>query len=189
MSLLEERIKGLSEDLSSTISKLANDASPTAVHRLRTTVRRIESLISYSHPDLGKKQERVLEDLAGLRKRAGKVRDMDVQMGLLGQLANGSIASDRRVLMELLKEKRVRQAKRLSTAVRKLAGEKFFSQMGRIAKKSAAGPSDANRPMAPLQEAKTQLAGLAAEFASRPTLKPRRLHDARIKLKDRKSVV
>jgi len=37
--------------------------------------------------------------------------------------------------------------------------------------------------MAPLEEAKTQLAGLAADFASRPMLKPRRLHDARIKLK------
>ena len=183
MSLLEKRIKGLSEELSSTVSKLARTALPKDVHRLRTTIRRIESLISYSHPDLGKKQERILEDMADLRKRAGKVRDMDVQMGLLGQLANGSAASDRRILIELLKGKRVRQAKRLASAVKNLDGEKFFSQMDRIAKKSASGPSVDNKPMAPLQEAQAQLAGLAADFASRTTLKPRRLHEARIKLK------
>src|SRR5258708_22648618 len=183
MSLLEKRINGLSEELSSTVSKLAHGASPKAVHRLRTTIRRIESLISYSHPDLGNRQERALDDLAALRKRAGKVRDMDVQMGMLGQLANGSTASDRRILMELLKGKRARQAKRLASAVKKLDGEKFFSQMDRIAKKSGDGPSVDNRPMAPLQEAKTQLAALAADFASHQTLKPRRLHEARIKLK------
>jgi len=120
MSLLEKRIKGLSEELSSTVSKLARSALPKDVHRLRTTIRRIESLISYSHPDLGKKQERILEDMTDLRKRAGKVRDMDVQMGLLDQLANGSAASDRRILMELLKGKRVRQAKRLASAVKNL---------------------------------------------------------------------
>jgi len=183
MSLLEKRIKGLSEVLSLTVSKLAHDASPKDVHRLRTTIRRIESLISYSHPDLGKKQERILEDLSDLRKRAGKVRDMDVQMQLLGQLANGSVASDRRTLMELLKGKRARQAKRLASAAKKMDVEKFFSQMDRIAKKSGDGPSVDNRPVAPLLEAKNQLAGLAADFASRQTLKPRRLHDARIKLK------
>jgi CHAD domain-containing protein len=183
MSLLEKRINSLSEELSSTMSKLAHGASPKAVHRLRTTIRRIESLVSYSHPDLGKRQERTLEDLADLRKRAGKVRDMDVQMGLLGQLANGSTASDRRILMELLVGKRARQAKRLASAVKKMVGAKFFSQMDRIAKKSGSGPTAANRPIAPLQEAKTQLASLAADFVARQTIKPRRLHEARIKLK------
>jgi CHAD domain-containing protein len=183
MSLVEKRIKGLSKRLSSTVGKLANGSSPTDVHRLRTTIRRIESLISYSHPDLSKRQERALEDMAILRKRAGKVRDMDVQMGLLNQLANGSTASDRRTLMGLLKAKRVRLAKRLTSVVKRLAAAKFFSQMDRIAKRSGIEPAEANRPLAPLQEAETQRAALAADFASRQTIKPRRLHEARIKLK------
>jgi CHAD domain-containing protein len=55
--------------------------------------------------------------------------------------------------------------------------------MERIAKRSGIKPTVANRPLAPLQESKTQMAALAADFASRQTLKPRRLHEARIKLK------
>src|SRR6266700_722412 len=181
--LIENRIKALSKRLSSTVGQLVHSSSPKDVHCLRTMIRRIESFISYSHLDLSKRQERALEDMAILRKRAGKVRDMDVQMGLLAQLANGSIASDRRMLMTVLKGKRTRLAKRLTSTVKKLADAKFFSHMERIAKRSGAKPAVENRPLAPLQEAKTQLAALAADFASRQTLKPRRLHEARIKLK------
>jgi len=83
MTLLEKRMRGLNKDLSGAISKVTGKPAPKIVHRLRTTIRRIESLVSYSHPDLKKKLERSLEKMADLRKRAGKVRDLDVQMGLL----------------------------------------------------------------------------------------------------------
>ena len=91
--------------------QLAEDkAPPKNVHRVRTTIRRIESLVSYANPDLDKKLERTLEKMADLRKQAGKVRDLDVQVGLLGALANGSTARDRKSLAELLGKKRDRQA-------------------------------------------------------------------------------
>ena len=132
MSLLEQRIKKLSEGLSSAVAKLGDQVSPKSVHRLRTTIRRIESLIAYTRPDLGKKQQRSLENLGALRKRAGKVRDLDVQMSLLGAMANGSTAGDRRVLTDLLKRKRGRQAERLSSATRELQGSKFFVHLYHI---------------------------------------------------------
>lgn len=181
MSLQEKRVQTLSKGLSSAATRLARDVTPKYVHRLRTTIRRIESLAAYARPGLGRKQKRALEDVAALRKRAGKVRDLDVQMGLLGAIANTSTGSDRRVLMELLKRKRNRQAERLRAAVRKVRRSKLLSHIERIAEKAVA--ASAERPQAPLVEAHRQRASLAAEFASHPSIKHRFLHRVRIKIK------
>jgi CHAD domain-containing protein len=184
MTLLEKRMRGLTADLSTAVSKLAADeVAPKSVHRLRTSIRRIESLVSYSHPDLDKKLERTLEKMSDLRKRAGKVRDLDVQVGLLGALGNGSTVRDRETLSELLWKKRDRQARRLASFVRKLQGSRFFARMNRIAEKAGAKPDEADRPLAPLEEARAQLAVMAIDFSSQQTPKLSRLHDARICLK------
>jgi CHAD domain-containing protein len=181
MTLLEKRMRGLTGDLSAAVSDLAGEITPRSVHRLRTTIRRIESLISYSHPDLDKKLERSLEKLADLRRRAGKVRDHDVQIGLLGALANGSTARDRKTLGELLGKKRDRQALRLASAIKRIRDSKFFARMNRIAEKSCMEPG--TRPLAPLEEAKAQLAAMASDFSTHEPLKIKRLHEARVRLK------
>jgi CHAD domain-containing protein len=184
MTLLEKRMRGLTEDLSSTICKVADEkATPKSVHRLRTTVRRIESLISYANPDLDKKLGKTLERLADLRKRAGKVRDMDVQVDLLKTLGNGSIARDRKTLNDRLEKKRQRQARRLESAVNKNHGSKFFCRMERIAEQTGAVPNGKNRPLAPLEEARAQLEKAAGDFAGQNDLKGSRLHEARVTLK------
>lgn len=183
MALLEKQIQGLIADLSQVVSKLSNDVTPKSVHRLRTTIRRIESAVSYSNPNLGKKLERSVERLGELRKRAGRVRDLDVQSELLDQVANRSTARDRKALIDLLEKKRGRQARRLASALARLADAKFFSRMERLSTKVGAGPSPDNRPLAPLEEARSQLAGLGSDFSSRQSIKPNRLHQARIQLK------
>lgn len=184
MALLEEQIRGLTEDLSKAVSKLSDEATPKSVHRLRTTIRRMESLVSYVNPDLGKKLERSLEKLESLRKRAGKVRDFDVQRELLEQIGNGSTAKDRKALTVILDKKRERQAVRLRAAVKKLADTKFLSRIERIAEKLVGGPSGPNRPLAPLEEARLQLARIAGDFSFHQSVKPSRLHQARIQLKN-----
>jgi len=183
MALLEKQIQRLVGDLSQVVSKLEKDVKPKSVHRLRTTIRRIESAVSYSNPDLGKKLERSVEQLGELRNRAGRVRDIDVQTRLLDQIGNRSTTRDRKILIDLLARKRERQARRLASALTRLADAKFFSRMERIATKIGAGPSPDNRPFAPLEEARLQLVGLAGDFSSHQPLKPNRLHRARIQLK------
>jgi CHAD domain-containing protein len=182
MTLLEERMRGLNKDLSKAISKVTGKPAPKAVHRLRTTIRRIESLISYSHPDLKKKLEHSLERMADLRKRAGKVRDLDVQIGLLKTLGNGSTVRDRKALAAVLEKKRERQVKRLESAINKIQESKFFSRMERIAVHAGVVREGRGRPLAPLEEAMAQLAVMASDFA-RHALKPGRLHEARVTLK------
>ena len=80
MTLTEARFKALTGELSTAVAKLKGDASVKVVHRLRTTTRRMESLIEYLHPKLTRKQSDAMQELGALRKRAGKVRDLDIQM-------------------------------------------------------------------------------------------------------------
>ena len=183
MTLLEKRMRGLNRDLLNAVSKVLDDPKPKSVHRLRSTIRRIESFVGYANLDISKKEERSLEKLTDLRKRAGKVRDLDVQADLLGNLGNGSAAKDRKALAELLEKKRERQVKRLDSAVRKIHGAKFFGRLDRIAEHAGALQDGKNRPLAPLLEAKAQLAVIGKDFAPDQTMKPSRLHGVRVALK------
>ena len=152
------------------------------VHRLRTTIRRIESLVNYAHPKLGRKQEKKLDILKDLRKRGGKVRDLDIQMGLLGAIGNGSTRNDRQTLTEILKRKRTKQARRLATAITKLDASKLVSQLDKIAEKAAETAAGQSAD-APLEQARCELVALAAEPAFQRKLEPAQMHEARIKLK------
>jgi CHAD domain-containing protein len=183
MTLLEKRIRGLNQDLSKAVSKVLDDPKPKSVHRLRSTIRRIESFVGYANLDIGKKEERSLAKLTDLRKRAGKVRDLDVQMDLLSTLGNGSATRDRKTLAELLEKKRDRQAKRLDSAVKKIHDAKFFSRLDRIAEHADALQDGKNRSQAPLEEAKAQLAAIGKDFGPSQTMKPSRLHGVRVALK------
>jgi len=90
----QERLQTLSADLQRLIFKLKPDVSSGPVHHLRTTARRIESYLKFACPDLSRRHEASLEKMAVLRKRAGKVRDFDVQIELLKEIANGSAAAE-----------------------------------------------------------------------------------------------
>ena len=187
MTLLEKRMRGLNRDLSAAFSKVLDDAKPKSVHRLRTTIRRIESLVCYANPRIGKKEERTLEKMSDLRKRAGKVRDLDIQTDLLGTLGNGSTAKDRKTLAQLMEKKRNQQAQRLESAIRKLHDTKFFGRLDGVAEQAGVPQDSRNRPLAPLEEAKMQLMEMANRFelgqALGQSMKPGRLHEARVALK------
>jgi CHAD domain-containing protein len=72
---------------------------PKAVHRLRTSARRLEALLTIAKRRrrggaFGRKVDKALKALKPVRKAAGPVRDMDVQMGLVDGLlkAKGAAA-------------------------------------------------------------------------------------------------
>jgi CHAD domain-containing protein len=181
MSLLEKRNKELFEGLARTIARPALEVSPRSVHRLRLTIRKLESLVAFAHPDLGRKQRRALEDLVELRKRAGKVRNLDVQMDLLGTIANGSTARDRRKLTDLLERKRIRRAKHLRAHIKSLQDSKFLGHLDRVVA-DAAGKFHEGA-LSPLTEARRQLTSLAMEYGTGDSVQPRLLHQVRIRLK------
>jgi len=92
----------LSIRLLALLDKMTDEASPDDVHKLRTSVRRVEVR-------LGRCPAKIAKPLRSLRKKAGKVRDIDVHLELLNSaLFTGPAASVREDLRRILNSKRAR---------------------------------------------------------------------------------
>ena len=182
MHSFDQRKNGLLIDFSRAFYKLRVGITPNRVHRLRAIIRRVESFISLAHPRLGRKQERFVEELIELRKRAGRVRNLDVQIRLLGSIANGSTASDRRVLVQMLKAKREKQWHRLSSALKKLDKLELVGRLEKFLGKINL-TDDSGAPIDPLEQAREDFSNLIAQIPAGKDLKPRLLDGLRIGLK------
>lgn len=99
------------------ISQLASGAKPKAVHQLRTTVRRVETVLATTSAMPRRKERKFLKQLKRLRRRAGKVRDLDVQIEALGSLRLESSARDRKRVLVFLEQARARREKKLLRAL------------------------------------------------------------------------
>jgi CHAD domain-containing protein len=66
--------------------KLSSKPMAKNVHRFRTGTRRLQTLLQELSPKRDRNQKKLLKILARLRKRAGKVRDLDVQLAALRSL-------------------------------------------------------------------------------------------------------
>ena len=71
----------------------------------------------------------------------------------------------------------------MKSVVKKLHDAKFFARLDRIAQQAGAPQDGKNHPLAPLEEAKAQLAKMAQDFGAEEVMKPSRLHGARVALK------
>ena len=110
----------LSIRLLALLEKASQRAGRGVVHRLRTTVRRLEVHLGTPPPRIGK-------SLKKLRNKAGKVRDIDVHLGLLQQPllpSRGRKASDspeaqwHEKLQSFLQKKRDRKSSALRALVK-----------------------------------------------------------------------
>lgn len=72
--------------LRNTLKRWPKHATPEEVHALRTTARRFETAIQALALDSDTNQRRLLRQMAKLRGRAGKVRDLDVLTGFVAAL-------------------------------------------------------------------------------------------------------
>lgn len=97
--------------------KLADQPSPENVHRFRTHSRRVETILRELVPHPSRSQAKLLKQLVQLRKKAGKVRDLNVQIAALRNLkmsqSGGRKAQLLRSLSEELSEREERIAQLL----------------------------------------------------------------------------
>ncbi len=86
------------------LSKLTAKTAPQSVHKFRTYSRRVEALLGELSPELSRNDRKLLKLLARLRKKAGRVRDLDVQTASLRGLKISLAAKfDKRTVRELRK--------------------------------------------------------------------------------------
>jgi len=103
------------ERMARCIARLSKSLTPENVHRFRTNSRRVEALIENLAPDTRNKKK-LLKLVSKLRKRAGKLRDIDVQIALLKNLKVPDRQSHRAQLLEVLEEEHARRSRKLAKA-------------------------------------------------------------------------
>ena len=99
--------------------KKRKSISPEEVHDFRTHTRRFEASVEALALNNRGNEERVLRDLAQLRKRAGKIRDMDVFTGCASTVHVEGEQDCAVRLLEHLGRKRYRRAKKMMRQIGK----------------------------------------------------------------------
>ena len=127
-SEIESSLRKLRKSLKSATKRL----TPEDVHKLRTRARRVVSLSeTRSWPSLRK--AKLTKPLERIRKKAGRVRDMDVLTSHLAGMHADRDPSCRTQLLEYLGAKRYRRADRL-TALLEEVGPPLRKALRRLAK-------------------------------------------------------
>lgn len=101
------------ERMDRSVTRLSKRLTAENVHRFRTNSRRVEALIGQLAPETRNKNK-LLKLLAKLRKRAGRLRDIDVQMAFLKELKVPDRQNHRAQMLELLAEEHARRSRKLS---------------------------------------------------------------------------
>jgi len=98
------------------LAKLGEKAAPENVHRFRTSGRRVEALLDAAILQPRRNERKLLKMLARLRKKAGRVRDLDVQISALRNFKIPAGADRKSQLIRVLSEERVKAEKKLQAA-------------------------------------------------------------------------
>lgn len=134
MPLRPENTRITFRKLSRQLSRLAGKLSPENVHKFRTSSRRVEVLVSDLGEHCSGNDKKLLKLLARLRKKAGRVRDLDVQSAALRSLKIPEQPVRKARLMRTLAEERSQREKRLTKSLDK----KTVSEVRKRLKRAAA---------------------------------------------------
>jgi CHAD domain-containing protein len=99
--------------LSRQLAKLTKKPAPENVHKFRTYSRRVEAMLDELVPKLSCNDKKLLKQLARLRKKAGRVRDLDVQIAALRSLKIPQEPGRKSQLMRTLSEERAQRERTL----------------------------------------------------------------------------
>ncbi|MGA7926133.1 MAG: CHAD domain-containing protein [Candidatus Sulfotelmatobacter sp.] len=117
MSIAPKRSRVVFQKLEQDLVKLCSKPRAENVHRFRTGTRRLQRLLGKLSRKLDRNQRKLLKLLGRIRKRAGKVRDLDVQLTALRTLKMPREPRRKTQLVNHLIELRRQQEKKLRKAV------------------------------------------------------------------------
>lgn len=167
-------------DLAKILEQLSQESTAKDVHRLRTTIRRVQSRLDLSGLEDGEKYGKVLKKLRTVFKRAGKVRDADIHLSILKDIRAGN--GDREELRASLEERRQRSLARLVKEKKGLAGKKTRERLQAILQ-GLGRTVEKLRQEEVLMAARNELAKLAEGFSGKDLEDPDTLHALRIMVK------
>jgi len=119
MSISPERCHHLFQKTERSLLKLSSSQQADRVHSFRTTARRLQTLLEEVIPERSRNQKKLLKLLDQIRKRAGKVRDLDVQLAALRSFKIAQEPRRKTQLTQGLIELRAKHEKRLRKILQK----------------------------------------------------------------------
>lgn len=154
------------------LTKLVNNPAPESVHRFRTNSRRVEALLGEVAPQLDRNGKKLLKLLSRLRKKAGRVRDLDVEIASLRSLKIPEGNGHKSQFVDTLVEERARREQKLANAFDRATASEVRKRL-----KRAANETEIPRNTEPLILALSKLAKLGRDHV---TLTEKTLHQYRI---------
>ena len=172
------------------LKKMPKQPTPEQVHDLRTNSRRLEATVKALQLDRKRKGRRILTTLAPLRKRAGRVRDMDVLTGFAAGLSANGNQEPVVQLLEHLGESRFQAARKLHKSVVKRwrTAKMRLKHCSSLVDRNL-GESGKRRFGEWQANATADALKLSGEIAGWPRLTTQNLHPFRLKVKELRNVL
>ncbi len=134
MPIAPKRSRVVFQKLEGDLLKLSAKPRADHVHRFRTGTRRLQILLGKLSTKPDSRHKKLLKLLSRLRKRAGKVRDLDVQLAALRSLKIPQEPRRKTQLVNHLIELRAQQEKKLRKAADKDMIREIRKRLKRAAK-------------------------------------------------------
>jgi CHAD domain-containing protein len=156
MSISPEQSKIAFQKSMRALVKLSSGLDAKNVHSFRTSTLRLQTLLEQLVPNRDRNQKKLLKMLGRIRKRAGKVRDLDVQLTALRSLKIPQEPRRKTQLTQGLLELRAEHEKKLRKLLTKETIKEIHKRLRRASKEIKLAPGrDALRD--PLKVARTML--------------------------------
>ena len=187
MSLHPAKLQKPLRKLRKMLNKIPRKPAPEQVHDLRTLMRRIEAMFRALMIESKRNQKRLLKALKPVRKKTGKVRDMDVLTGFASKLRPDGDEECLVELLEYLGAERYKQARKLHRVVqwnRKAIASRLKRSSEYIKKVLAHSQQHSEKETEWPIDAMSLALQLSNELASWPRLDAGNVHPFRLKVKE-----
>lgn len=167
-----KRSRLIFQRLTRELTKLAKNPAPESVHKFRTNSRRVEALLSEVAPHLNRNDKKLLKLLSRLRKKAGRVRDLDVEIASLRSLKTPEGNGHKSEFVSALVQDRAKHEQKLAKAFNRKTADEARKRL-----KRAVSGIDISKDTDPLTLTLNKLSKLGREHV---TLTEKTLHQYRI---------
>jgi CHAD domain-containing protein len=133
MPLNQETTRLTFRKLNRQLSRLASNPAPENIHKFRASSRRVEVLVADLAQERSRNDRKLLKLLGRLRKKAGRVRDLDVQTAALRSLKIPQEPVRKSQLLRTIAEERGKREKKLAKALAKMEVAEVRKRLKRTA--------------------------------------------------------
>ena len=134
MPIAKERVQFVFQKLERDLLKLSSHQRMETVHAFRTSARRLQTLLGQVLTERDRNRKKLLKLLGEIRRYAGKVRDLDVQLAALRSLKTPQEPRRKTQLIQKLLELRAQHEKKMRKHLTKQTIREIRKRLRRAAK-------------------------------------------------------